>query len=219
MTQSKIDLILVPQGAEYLAVSKALKASKKPQLPELLAIPIGAPSKYLESIPNLHNFQNVLIMGLGGSLSQEYAVGDVVIYQDCIKLGNSKSLVCDFELTKIIQQKLPNAPLVNSLTSDRLIHLATEKQKLHQISQAQVVDMEGYSILTNLKQAVAMVRIISDDANHDLPDLTKAIDQDGILQNLPLAIALIRQPIAAIRLITGALKALKVLERTARALI
>jgi len=40
-----------------------------------------------------------------------------------------------------------------------------------------------------------MLRVISDDCEHDLPDLTSALSPDGSLQPLPLAIGLLRQPL------------------------
>jgi hypothetical protein len=48
-----------------------------------------------------------------------------------------------------------------------------------------------------------MLRVVSDDSKHDIPNLTSAINSDGSLQPLPLAITMIRQPIAATRLIRG----------------
>jgi hypothetical protein len=57
------------------------------------------------------------------------------------------------------------------------------------------------------------LRIVSDDRCGDLPDLNQAIDSQGNLQTLPMAIALIKQPMAAIRLIKGSLTGLKALEQ------
>jgi hypothetical protein len=105
---------------------------------------------------------------------------------------------------------------VRALTSDRLIWSAAEKCELGKIYTAEVVDMEGFAALKVLGQAgiaVAMVRVVSDDCHHNLPDLTAALSLDGALQPLPLALGLLRQPIAAARLIRGALRGLQVLQR------
>jgi hypothetical protein len=75
--------------------------------------------------------------------------------------------------------------------------------------------MEGFAALEILSQAgvaVAMLRVISDNCHHNIPDLTSAISADGSLQALPLAIAMLRQPIAATRLILGAMRGLEVLQ-------
>ncbi len=62
---------------------------------------------------------------------------------------------------------------------------------------------------------MAILRVVSDDSLHDIPDVTSAINSDGSLQPLPLALALIRQPLSATWLIRGSLKGLKILERVA----
>ncbi|MBV9388464.1 MAG: hypothetical protein JOZ78_18730 [Chroococcidiopsidaceae cyanobacterium CP_BM_ER_R8_30] len=58
-----------------------------------------------------------------------------------------------------------------------------------------------------------MVRVVSDSCHHNIPDLTSAISPSGSLQPLPLALRLIRQPIAGTRLIRGALRGLQVLQQ------
>jgi hypothetical protein len=113
------------------------------------------------------------------------------------------------------------AYLVKGLTSDRLIHSASEKQHLGQLYNAEVVDMEGIATLAFFQKAgiaVAIVRVISDDIHHDLPNLASAISPDGALLPLPLALGMMRQPVAAIRLIQGSLHGLKVLQNTTKLL-
>jgi hypothetical protein len=105
---------------------------------------------------------------------------------------------------------------VRAFTSDRIIFSAQEKRHLGQINNADVVDMEGFAALEVLSQAgvaVAMVRVISDDSHHNIPNLTSALSPDGSLQRLPLAIAIIQQPIAATRLIRGAIHGLRSLQQ------
>ena len=97
-----------------------------------------------------------------------------------------------------------------------LIWSSSEKHQLGQVYQAGVVDMEGYALLKVLNRlgvAVAMLRVISDDCYYDLPDLNFAINPDGKLEPLPLAMGMLRQPIAATRLIRGALQGLRVLQQ------
>jgi nucleoside phosphorylase len=111
---------------------------------------------------------------------------------------------------------------VKGLTSDRVISLAAEKQNLHQKFGVDVVDMEGFALLEffqNLNVSIAMLRVVSDDAVHDIPDLTTAISTEGKIQPLPLVSTFIRQPLAAARLIRGSLQGLKILERLAYRLV
>lgn len=220
---SEIQLILVPQGVEYQAVCQGLNLNY--YKPQVLAIPIGCKSltKHLEKLQQSGYFfeaKNVLLMGLCGSLSIEYTVGDIVIYRECIN-ESSITQACNHQLTNLVSERLKNQALVTGLTSDRIIHLASEKKDLGKIYKSEVVDMEGWATLAVLQKAdiaVAMVRIISDDIRHNLPNLNSAISADGALLPLPLAVGMMRQPIAATRLIRGSLYGLKVLQQATRQL-
>lgn len=214
-------LILVPQGSEYRAVAKNFQRN----LDFLISpIPIGCSSvgMYLESITNPQQFGHAIVMGLCGSLSPNFKVGDVVVYAECIYLfsnllnNQAKILPCTFIPQPYISKNISKVTQVKALTSDRLIHLAAEKQNLYKTTKADVVDMEGYVILeffTKLNIPVGTIRVVSDDSLYDLPDLEKAIDRDGNLKPLQLAIAFAKQPLAAGRLIRGSLKSLQVLSK------
>jgi nucleoside phosphorylase len=199
-------LILVPQGAEYQAVAKNFKHD----LNFLVCpIPIGCSSvsKYLESLKNPQQFSQAIAMGLCGSLNPDLKVGDVVVYEEC--LYQEKVLKCT-SIPKVIN----SSTQVKAVTSDRLIYLASEKQNLCKTTNCDVVDMEGYIILeffSKLNIPVGTIRVVSDDSDRDLPNLEQAIDVNGKLKPLKLAIAFIKQPIAALRLIQGSLKSLQVL--------
>lgn len=170
-----IQIILVPQGAEYQAVCRGFSRINSPK-PLVLPIPIGckALTKHLEKLQQAGHFknspQNVLLMGLCGSLLPQYNVGDVVVYRECVNEVNSAQY-CDRELTTLLQKKLKKkASLVKGLTSDRIIYTASEKQHLGQLYNADVVDMEGFAALEVFKKAgiaIAMVRVISDDIHHN----------------------------------------------------
>ncbi len=262
--------ILVPQGAEYKAVCRGL-SRVKPPIPLVVPIPVSPKpvTRYLERWQQAGHFlkypkPKVLLMGLCGSLSPHYAIGDIVLYQDCVYEPNRftpsspqltspptpllqgegsstppfptregglgglgqpyassieptpLSQACDSELTTLLHQKLKErVSLVRALTSDRIIFSAQEKHHLGQLYSTQVVDMEGFAALEVLSQAgmaVAMVRVISDDSHHNLPNLTSALSPDGSLKPLPLAFGMMRQPIAATHLIRGALQGLRVLQ-------
>lgn len=198
-------VILVPQGAEHRAVCAGLKSHRHP--PEVIPIPAGitAVQRFLTQLP-LKDFTDVLVMGLCGSLSPQYEIGTIVVYQSCRNLaGETKG--CDRALTQRLQDQL-QVSLVRALTSDRVICSTIEKQTLGKTYEAEVVDMEGFAVLSSLKIPVTMVRVVSDDARHDLPDLSGTIDTDGNLQAFPMAKAMMKAPIAATRLIRGSLKGL-----------
>ncbi|MCC5630364.1 phosphorylase [Nostoc sphaeroides CHAB 2801] len=206
--------ILVPQGAEYKAVCRGLSGITG-SIPTIVAIPVGMKPllKYLQQGQFLAP-SRVLIMGICGSLSDRYTVGDIVLYEDCVYQG--KRLECDRTFTAQLHSAISEkASLVKSMTSDRVISSAAEKRYLGETLAADVVDMEAFTALEFFNAdgvAVAMLRVVSDDCQHNIPDLTPAINSDGSLNPLPLAMAMLRQPLAAIRLIRGSLTALKVLQ-------
>ena len=215
-----INTILVPQGAEYKAVCRGLSGVTG-SIPTVIAIPVGMKPllKYLQQSQGNGQFlapkSRVLIMGICGSLSDRYTVGDIVLYQDCLYSGKRQE--CDRTFTAQLHSYISEkVSLVKSLTSDRVIWSASEKRHLGETLAADVVDMEGFTALEFFNAAgvdVAMLRVVSDDCQHDIPDLTSAINSDGSLNPFPLAMGMLRQPLTATRLIRGSLKSLKVLEQ------
>lgn len=226
---TRLPRILVPQGAEYQAVCKGLRRAAV-SFQEPVALPVGPEpvatllQEWCRNIPlNEVPGQAVLIMGLCGSLRADLGVGTAVIYRGCLDGRRSTPaprLACDVPLTMCLVEKLDLVE-VDALTCDRIIHQAQEKQALATQYCADIVDMEGFTALETLQKhnlPVTTLRVVSDDIEHDLPDLSHAISPEGRLQPLPMAISMIRQPIGAIRLIRGSLKALQVLEQLAYAL-
>ena len=212
MIYLSIDTILVPQGAEYQAVCRGV-AQADIRAIKIVPIPIGVDhlDEYLRaSFFWQHQPKRVLILGLCGSLSPKYSVGDAVLYRGCYSLERD-FLETDTQLTDVLYRQLQRqVSLVTGLTSDRIICKAKEKFHLAQTYPTQVVDMEGYGylqLLQNRGVAVAILRVVSDDCVGDLPNLEGAIN-NGKLNSGQLAIAMLRQPLAAIRLITGSLTGL-----------
>jgi Phosphorylase superfamily len=219
------DAILVPQGQEYQAVCRGLKVINVSK-PMVIAIPLGM--KAVEEFFRVRSIAvlcqkkqpKLLLMGLAGGLSSQHRVGDIVIYQDCIRplsRSNYQSQQCDRDLTALLQQNLgKKVRLVRGLTSSHLIHTAQEKQELDRLYPASVVDMEGFSLLSSLSStgaSIAMIRVIGDDFSQDIPDLTMSFRENGSINPFLLAIALGKQPFAAQRLIANSLQALSILEQ------
>ncbi|WP_374939443.1 phosphorylase [Tolypothrix sp. FACHB-123] len=213
-------LILVAQGAEYQAVCRGLSHITD-RKPTVIPIPMGIKplNTYLHKLQDDKVFLNhpqpkVLLMGLCGSLSPSYPIGKIVLYENCVYQGKVQE--CDRSFTAELHSQLHSQiNLVKGLTSDRVVCSAAEKRQLGETLGADVVDMEGFAALEffhSLGVSVAMLRVVSDDCHHDIPDLTSAISPDGSLRPLPLAMTFIKQPIAASRLIRGSLQGLKVLE-------
>lgn len=216
-----IQAIFVPQGAEYHAVCRGLKQVNQ-QPPFVFATPAGALPirQYLTTWLETYApqaYPQVLLMGLCGGLSPDYRIGDAVLYDSCLGPAAIPPPLrkCDDALTKTLEARL-SLPVVKGMTRDRAIATAIEKQTLHRQYQADVVDMEGYAVLEIFNQVgikTAMVRTVSDDCHHDIPNLDTVFDQDGNLQPRVLMSSFGRQPIAAARLVRGAVRGLQALEK------
>jgi hypothetical protein len=99
--------------------------------------------------------------------------------------------------------------------TDTIVCRATDKQILATQYGTEVVDMEGYALLETLQATgaqVGMLRTVSDDAQHDVPDLSAAMTTAGTLDPWAMTSCMMRQPRSALRLIQGSLRGLKQLE-------
>lgn len=216
----------MPQGAEYRAVCQGLRGVSHP--PSVLPVPAGPVplARHLQKLWEVGVVtagQSVLVMGVCGGVAPDLAVGDRVVYQNCATTTEDGSrLECDRALTEQIHQHLMGeVRVVQAVTSDRVIATPADKQQLAQQFKADVVDMEGFPALSLLQSwgvAVAMVRVVSDDSQHPIPDLSSVFDEQGSLRPLVLARALIRQPIAGFRLIQGSLRGFQQLQAVTRRL-
>ncbi len=204
--------LLVPQGQEYQAIVNGLQQHPTAGL-EVVAIPLGVNpvNAFLETWQPAPDIAGILLMGLAGALSSSLNIGQVVVYQSCMLSPETNSWKsCSPAWGESLSQLL-QAPLVKAVTSLELVGTAQAKAQLGQTTGAAVVDMEGWPILTYaLKHQleVAMVRVISDTAEQDLPNLGQAIGPDGSLNPLGLAWAFLQKPVAAGHLIAGSLRGL-----------
>jgi hypothetical protein len=216
-----IQAVLVPQGAEHRAVCNGLRQVLNP--PTVFPIPIGAMplARCLERLHQsgcLFKGQQVLMTGLCGGLVPELGIGDRVLYEACRSAAGAELglLESDRELTRQIRQTLgPAIKPVTAVMSERVVARAVDKRQLALRFCADVVDMEGFAALHQLTEvgvAMAMVRVVSDDCRHNIPNLAAAIDANGSLKPIPLAVAMLKQPIAALHLIYGSTKSLKILQ-------
>lgn len=214
-----VKAILTPAGAEYRAVQRGLRKVQDPPL--LIAIPAGPVALQSfwhswEGNPQLTS-DGMLLLGLAGSLTPEYGVADAVILEtvwDGLSDRDLQPYTSDRALINWLAQQLPDATLGTGVTCDQVVTTVEAKRQLRDRYQATVVDMESAVFLAqNPGGKLAVLRVISDDCDHDLPDITTAISSDGSLRPLPLALKFSQRPLAALRLIRGSLRGLKTLER------
>lgn len=225
-------VVMVPKGAEFKAVKNGLNtASSEAQdrdLPQLVSLPVGPDpvkaflGQWCQESRGILPQTRVVLMGLCGSLTPRLEVTDAVIYERCINgvSGQAeRTLHCRNDL---IVGSPKNSFLsvipVTGVMCDRVISSAVEKQEIGATFQADVVDMEGFAALEILLDQVAevsMLRVVSDDAAYDLPDLSGAFDPDGNINPWVMTRQFILRPLGALRLIQGSLLALKQLEKLA----
>ncbi|MBE9175444.1 hypothetical protein IQ225_09250 [Synechocystis salina LEGE 06155] len=224
--------ILAPQGTEAQAIAKGL--GKNDHI-HLQAMPVGvtAVQSFLENLAQTwvekEKPQGLLVMGVTGSLSADYGIGQAVWVEQCQYWGDrghgqQPEYVGDRHLMEQINHWLGphwQIPLVKGITVSQVVCRGAEKQRLGQKSGAQVVDMENTAVLTfgaRFQIPVAILRVVSDTMAQDLPDLGGVFTDQGALQPLPLAKALLRRPLAASHLIQGSLRACGQLTAIARSL-
>jgi Phosphorylase superfamily len=209
--------ILVPQGAEFQAVQRGVGRQSHVRV---RAIPIGKQpvTDWLGRWQGAEEFaeatrSGLLVMGLCGSLTPDLGVGSAVLYESCTDFDH-------VELPCVGHPRLEKLalPRVRGVSADRVIWSAAEKREVATRYGTAVVDMEGMAVLRccqPLGIAVTMLRVVSDGATADLPKLEGAIDGAGNLRALPLALGLLREPVAALRLIRGSLRGLGILQTIA----
>jgi hypothetical protein len=202
--------ILVPQGAEADAVRRAQPFAR------IVELPPGAAA--VRALPELEPSESVVVLGLCGGLWR-LRRGEVAIYGRVVDAGGSHELDPGFvdELTGA----LPHAVVANACTTRRVITTVEARTALAQRFNADVVDMEGTHLAAALAERgarFAMVRVVSDDASRDLPPIDDAIDAQGRLQAMPVALAFARAPLAAFAFVRDVRSSLGVLTETARAI-
>lgn len=205
-----IEVILVPAGAEYQAVQRAIKRVQNS--PQVVAIPAGPEgvARFLRTWEDPPD--SLLLIGLGGSLSPQFKVGDSVLLEQLTDGGSGQVYGCDRTLTAQVSAYL-KLPMIKGISCDRIITTAIEKNRLRESYGSNIVEMEGAALLKGLPHCqIVVVRVISDGCHHDLPDIANAIGPDGAIKPLVMAISFLRRPVAALRLIQGSLKGLNRME-------
>jgi hypothetical protein len=217
---SAFDLVFVPAGFEFRTVQKALLNSKVPSA-VVRSIPIGpkALSAHLHHLVATDSFprpaSRILLMGLGGGLNEDLHVGDAVLIQQCGEVDDNRHVhwqVCDDTLDPAIAPGVFSVSSGRLISTDHVVSTISEKTYLSSHYRADVVDMEGFTALHILSEAghlVSILRVVSDDCHHELPDFSAIVSPTGSLLPLKLVFAFLMRPLAALHLITGSLQGLK----------
>jgi len=158
----------------------------------------------------------VLVAGLCGALSATLDVGDVLFYST-LRDTDGTSVATDAALTARLLDTVPSAQSgIRALSTALIVVDAAEKAQLAQRYDVDAVDMESLALVQRLGQAgssVAVLRVVSDSVDDDLPDLNAAVSADGALSSGALLAASLKRPFAALRMARNGARALAALER------
>lgn len=168
-----------------------------------------------------HRPQQILMMGLAGALSPKLRACDTVVYTACInEVGQRLETASHTAFLSSLTASGLSVSSGTGLTLPRMLCTASEKQRLSQ--RAIAVDMESYNVLeTASKYAVpaSIIRVISDDAHHDLPDLASAIGSDYQTNNTQMAFRLMANPVLGLRFLYNLRRSLQVLTTAVRVVL
>lgn len=150
-----------------------------------------------------HPARTVLMCGIAGALSSECQVGDAVLYTHCrasaqpdIQIKTTSSIT--ESIVSSLETGLIRTFQGAGVTLPRVVCRASEKVQIGSEYRALAIDMESFFVVENALRAnrqVAVLRIISDDTRHDLPDFNQAINNQGHINHLKMALVLSRTPL------------------------
>ncbi len=158
----------------------------------------------------------ILVIGLCGGLTANLPQNTVVTYTECLSSqGAWPRCRCSPALTERIStlvrsHSIPCTPVVG-ITSPRI---ATTKEMRLELARsgAQAVDMESYEIIAAAHDAgvpVAVLRVVADHLEMQLPDLNRALNEAGSLDQRKALRVAIGSPILTARLISANKRAMR----------
>jgi nucleoside phosphorylase len=216
------DAIFVPQGAEADAVREGLAAAASDVAVVTTGIGPRAAGMAAEAALSAGPLRRVLITGLCGLLTPTFGVGDALAYSE-VRHPDTRSIMLELLLQELIADRIPDVQSgVHALHSDTIVCSAREKRDLAERFEADAVDMESFELTARLQRAgvaVAIVRVGSDAATYDLPDLERARNGSGGIDGFAMGLAMLRRPLAGARLALNGVRALGVLRRTIAAVV
>ena len=120
----------------------------------------------------------IISAGLGGGLSPEISVGDVVLGENVVSLqkGEKIRLSSEYPVMKLDCRK------ADILTENRFLNEPEIKRMLHEKSAATVVDMETWGVAEAARQSrtpLMSVRAVSDESWERLPDMGAIYNSSG----------------------------------------
>ncbi|HEV2380772.1 MAG TPA: hypothetical protein VG206_13390 [Terriglobia bacterium] len=158
----------------------------------------------------------VLVIGLCGGLTGSLSEGRIVAYTNCLSTDpTSPPIATDAQITGRIVRLLASSNIrcdqTIGLTSPQI---ATNREYRLRLAQtgASVVDMETYAVLSAAARAgvpAAVLRVVSDSVDRELPDLNRALNEDGALDGRKALGVAITSPLRTLRLLAANKRAMQ----------
>jgi hopanoid-associated phosphorylase len=187
-----------------LAVTGLTKEAEIAGVAGVIAVAGGGDAAGLaQKLAALHgDIRAVISIGLGGALAPHLKVGDIVIGDHVFlhgKLGEAEERFdCDATWRVRIASRLGPVHQGPVAGSDAIIADADSKRRLYDLSGALAVDMESHvaaRFAAKRQVPFAVLRVISDDAGHDLPPaVMKAMKPDGGIAVWRVMGSILRRP-------------------------
>ena len=169
-----------------------------------------------------NDYEALLIAGLAGALDPKLKTGDAIVYDLCYDARpnpvnsdlrekksareENASIFCHNDFSRFIVKTLITSGFScfygAGATVDHIVTRAQEKAELRIRYNADAVDMETYEVMRMCSMSgleAAALRVISDEADSNLPDFNLALRPDGTMGHWLTASAMLISPIAATR--------------------
>lgn len=160
--------------------------------------------------------RRVVVAGLCGALSPALHVGDVLFYST-LRDADGEPASTDAALTARLLDRVPGAQSgIRALGSALVVIDAAEKAVLARRYDVDAVDMESLTLVGTLSaagSAVAVLRVVSDGVEDDLPDLNAAMEAEGAAAARAVLTAVFQRPGASLRMARNGIRALGALTR------
>jgi nucleoside phosphorylase len=158
----------------------------------------------------------VVVIGLCGGLTESLAEGTIVAYSECFSTERGTfPLRCCPKGSQAMLEMLAAARIpcdrAVGITSGRIATTRDERLALAK-SGATVVDMESYCIARVAAQfgiPVVVLRVVSDSIDRKLPDLNRALDDGGALDNRKALKVALASPLRTARLLAANKRAMQ----------
>lgn len=157
----------------------------------------------------------VLVIGLCGGLTQSLPESRLVLYTNCLSSAGGPPLDCAPAITSRLAQLLGSGGMtcerVVGITSPRIAVTRADKLTLA-ASGAGVVDMESYEFLAAAARAsvrAAVLRVVSDSVDSNLPNFNNALNADGALDGGKALRVALGSPVQTFRLLAQNKRAMR----------